>query len=324
MQAPTRPTGGEVATDGTRAVQSVSLIEHYEEVLYATVRTLWRRKILIASVAVLAGLAGLGALLVLPKTYSSEAYVQVAFSSGDASPAGGVTIDAGSVVETRSRVIRSQQLARRVVDLVGLKRLEPEIGDGRVSRWLQELVVGQDGMTDAYARDRAASKLLRMLTVRTEPRAYLITISVSAGEPALAAEIANGFVVECLREAQLQRLSDQLARARGTLSQQAATFGQKHPSFISAAAAVTDLEARLSLQRKAPEGEVIGLESVTLAEANAVPTAPNPTILIGGMVFLGLVLGTLAAVFLDGQIERFSWGKLRPPSWMWPPRSTSA
>lgn len=326
MQAPTRLKAAEAATgrtDDERAAPAVSLVEHYEEVLYATLRSLWRRKVLIFSSAVLAGLIGICALLVLPKTYTGEALVQVAFSSADA-PAGGVTIDAGSVVETRSRVIKSQQLARRVVDLVGLKRLEPEIADGAVSRWLQELAVGQDRLTEAYVKDRAADKLQRMLTVRTEPRAYLITISVSAGDPALAAEIANAFVVECLREAQLQRLSEQLARARGALAQQAATFGKKHPNLISATAAVSELEMRLDLQKKAAENEIIGLESVTLAEANAVPSAPNPKILIGGMIFLGLALGSLAAVALDGRMARFGWDKLRLASWLSLPRSTSA
>ena len=140
----------------------------------------------------------------------------------------------------------------------------------------------------------------------------------------MAAEIANAFVVECLREAQLQRLSEQLARARGALAQQAATFGKKHPNLISATAAVSELEMRLDLQKKAAENEIIGLESVTLAEANAVPSAPNPKILIGGMIFLGLVLGSLAAVVLDGRMARFGWDRLRLASLLSPPRSTSA
>ncbi|WP_439543210.1 Wzz/FepE/Etk N-terminal domain-containing protein [Hyphomicrobium sp.] len=326
MEVPTRQEAAEATTgrtDDKRSAPAVSMVEHYEEVLYATLRNLWRRKFLVLSAAVLAGLAGIFALMVLPKTYTGEAYIQVAFSSTDANPGGGVTIDASSVVETRSRVIKSQQLARRVVDLVGLQRLDPEIGDGAISSWLQALVVGRAGMTDAYVRDRAASKLLRMLTVRTEPRAYLITIGVSASDPELAAEIANAFVVECLREAQLQRLSEQLARARGALAQQAGTFGKKHPNFISATAAVSDLEERLALQKKAAADEIIGLESVTLAEANAVPSAPNPTILIGGMVFLGLVLGSLAAIMFDGQMLRFGWDKMRLASLISLPRSTS-
>jgi len=88
---------------------------------------------------------------------------------------------------------------------------------------------------------------------------------------------------------------------------------------------VSELETRLDLQKKAAENEIIGLESVTLAEANAVPSAPNPKILIGGMIFLGLVLGALAAVALDGRLSsRFGWDRLRLASLLSLPRSTSA
>ena len=122
------------------------------------------------------------------------------------------------VIETQSRLLQSHDLARRVVQQLGLEQLRPE-----VSETVQRLKETKD-QTDRLPRGCCAACRLRAI-----PRAYLITVRYTARDPALAVAITNAFVAEFLRSSKLQTLSQQRSSAEATLSRQLAKFGEKHP-----------------------------------------------------------------------------------------------
>ena len=73
------------------------------------------------------------------------------------------------------------------------------------------------------------------MSVKSDPlRTYLITVSYTGKDPALAVAITNAFVAEFLRSSKLQTLSQQRSSAEATLSRQLAKFGDKHPRVTQA------------------------------------------------------------------------------------------
>ena len=125
---------------------------------------------------------------------------------------------------------QSQDLGRRVVQQLGLERLRPALSE---SHWLPTKFYGSASPEEEKI-DHAAEQLLRGLSVSTDPRTYMIEVSYTARDPALAVVITNAFVTEFLRASRLQTLSQQRSLAAATLSQQLAIFGDKHPKAIKA------------------------------------------------------------------------------------------
>ena len=183
---------------------------YYQEGLVATIAKLWRRKLLVVATMVAALTLGIIAALVTPKQYTAEAYIRGGFTVAgqkNATDALVLGLDAANVVQTRSRIMQSHQLARQVLERLGIERLHPGWGS-RLSAWLQEMFYGDATRDPEYQQDLAATRLLRGLSVKTEPRVYQITVQYTAGNPELAALIANTFVAEYLRSTTLQTLSD--------------------------------------------------------------------------------------------------------------------
>jgi uncharacterized protein involved in exopolysaccharide biosynthesis len=280
----------------------LALRDHYDELVRATLAGLWRRKLLI--LAVVAGALFLGVLtsLLLPSRYTADAFMRVGFSSENANGSGGgamVSVDASLLVETRSRLFKSHQLARRVVDQLGLERLASEAREGTFSSFIQNLFVR--GSMHGYREDLVAAKLLRNLTVRTEARAYLITVSYTARDPELAAFIANAFVAESLKITRLQKLDEQRAIAEAALFELIGTLGERHPNVARARAKLAGAETLLAAEKRDRSRQVESTtsESVIAAEAIAVPSSPNPPLIIGMALVLGLVAGVGIAVLVD-------------------------
>ena len=191
--------------------ENAALGSYYQGVLAATIAKLWRRKLLVVAMMVAALTLGIIAALVTPKQYTAEAYIRGGFTVAGQKNATDVVVvglDAAKVVETRSRIIQSHQLARQVLERLGIERLRPVVGGSRLSAWLQEMFYGDATRDPEYQQDLAATRLLRGLSVKTEPRVYQITVKYTAGNPELAALIANTFVAEYLRITTLQMLSD--------------------------------------------------------------------------------------------------------------------
>jgi uncharacterized protein involved in exopolysaccharide biosynthesis len=144
------------------------------------------------------------------------------------------------------------------------------------------------------------------LTVRTEPRVYLIKVSYAAGDPAFAALVVNTFVAEFVREIELQKLSEQQAVAKRTLSTTLETFGEKHPQVRVAQVRLAAAEDLLRAEwNKKPE-EILrdAGERITVAQPDAVPSSPNPPVIIFLSLIVGLVAGLGCALYLPGRRNR--------------------
>jgi uncharacterized protein involved in exopolysaccharide biosynthesis len=296
---------------GHISAASLPLRAYYEDAVFAKVANLWRRKVLILAAVAVALLLGVLVSVLLPTRYTADAFVRVGFTSSETASGnnGGsiISVDASALVETHSRVFKTHQLARRVVEILGFERLGAEAGQGRLPSWLQVLV-GGGVSSPGYREDIAAAKLLRNLTVKTDPRAYLITVSYSAGNPELAALIANAFVAESLKVHALQRLNEQRASAQAALSELITTLGERHPSVARArvklAGVAAQLEAEKLNSKSAPN------ESVIAAQAIAVPSSPNPQLLVGIALLVGLIAGVGIAVVLDRFDKPLPSGKM--------------
>jgi len=243
--------------------------------------------------------------LTMPKQYTAEAYLRDALKVEDntlynkAEDRAVVAIDASMLVETQSRLLQSQAIAHRVVKRLGLERIGPAVGQNPISSWLQGEFYGDVVKSPEFQEDLAARKLLRGLSVRTEPRVYLITVNYTAGDPELAALIANTFVVELLQTITLQSFAQQLRAAERSLSVDLATLGKQHPKVLAGKMRIQAAEALLKTQLSKTTQEIERAASntnVTFASIPVVPSSPNPPFLIGIALLVGFV-GSIALAF---------------------------
>jgi uncharacterized protein involved in exopolysaccharide biosynthesis len=283
---------------------------HSEELLYATIASLWRRKLLMVAIIVTALALGSIAALVMPERYTARAFIRGGFAASDAvvtnddrsSGAPGVSLALERVIETHSRLLQSDQLARRVVERLGLERLRPEVGEGS---WLPSQFYGNAADVSGHQEDMAATRLLRSLSVKTDPRAYLVAVGYTAADSGLAALIVNAFVAEYLRSIKLQTLSQQRSSAQASLSKQLATFGDKHPKVTEARGRLAAADNLLEEQLSKSSEEILQAagQSVSLAQATTIPSSPNSPFVIGLSLLVGLVVGIGLALWL----ERARW-----------------
>ena len=286
-----------------------SLGRHYEDKLLVVLTNVWRHKLMIIATVAVALVIGIALAIMMPKQYTAAAYLQGGFgpeeaiSPDDKTSTGRVlALDASMLVETQARVLQSLQLAQRVVHRLGGPLF---VSGSPFSSWLRAQFYGDVTRTAEFQEDMAARNLLRGLSVTTEPRVYLIVIRYTAGDPARAALIANAFVVEFLQTITLQTLYQQRDAAERTLLQRRATFGEKHPKVIEAQLRLQAADARLNAQmgKTTEEIERRAGGNVTFAQADMVPSSPNPRILIGLALLIGLGGGTAMATF-RGKVHR--------------------
>jgi uncharacterized protein involved in exopolysaccharide biosynthesis len=288
------------------------------EVLHAVLASFWRRKLLVGAIVATAVALGIIALCVMPAWYTAEAYIRGVFLASDAPPkpedsrsAPSISLDLVRVIETQSRLLQSQDLARRVVQRLGLEQLRPEMSE---SRWLPDKFYGGAANIIEDPTDRAATRLLRRLSVTNDSRAYLIEVRYTSRDSALAVVIANAFVAESLRSSKLQTLSLQRSSAEATLSRQLAKFGDKHPRVMLAKmrmAATDDL-----LKEQLSEAPEVILQSAgkNVTAAIAARSSPKPPFVIGLFLLVGLVVSIAVALWLERSrlAEAFSRYYARP------------
>ena len=158
-----------------------SLDVGFGEVLHALLASLWRRRLLVGTIVAAALALGIIALLVITPSYTPEASIRGGFVASnavakdeDSKGAPSVSLDLMRVIETQSRLLQSQDLARRVVQQLGLERLQPELIE---SHWLPNPFHGSAADPKPDETDLAAAKLLRGLSVASDPlRTYLIKV----------------------------------------------------------------------------------------------------------------------------------------------------
>jgi uncharacterized protein involved in exopolysaccharide biosynthesis len=280
-----------------------SLGPHYEDKLRVVLTNVWRRKLMIIVTVAAALVIGIVLAIMMPKRYTAVAYLREGFGTEETISADDKTgtpkiiaLDASMLVETRARLLQSQQLAQRVVHRLGAFH---SVSESPFSSWLRAQFYGDAARTPEFQEDMAARRLLRGLSVTTEPRVYLIVLRYTAGDPERAALIANAFVVEFLQTITLQTLYQQRDSAERTLLEKRATLGEKHPKVVDAQMRLQAADALLSAEmgKTTEEIERAAGGDATFAQADMVPSSPNPPSLIGLALLIGLGGGIAMATF---------------------------
>lgn len=203
-----------------------SLTSHYEAVTGHALAVLWRRRIMIASIAGLSALAAGAASLALPPSYTAEVLLQFDFGqtqdvrgTGKSGPQ--IALEPASVVESEARIIRSFAIAQSVagrLEEAGQAKQAAQAGHAAKEAsagWVGSLRQALENRVQAALpalpgtrpeetaqqeteRDAQAQRLLRGLTVGNDAKAYLITIGYRDRDPKRAAETANTFATEYL------------------------------------------------------------------------------------------------------------------------------
>jgi uncharacterized protein involved in exopolysaccharide biosynthesis len=264
------------------------------EVLQAALASLWRRKLLVLGSAAIAVVLGFIAVLVMPARYTAEAYIRGGFDPSaayavtkeeDATRVGSISLDLMRVIETQSRWLQTPELARRVVQQLGLERLRPEVGE----------TVSTGGDKDGAA----AVRLLRRLSVTSDPRAYLIAVRYTTGDPDLAILITNAFVAEVLRSTRLQTLFQQRAYTQARLSTQLARFGEKHPKVAELRTQLATMNDSLKRQTSESPEAILQTAGENVTKATAAPSNPHPLRVVGLFLFVSLLIGTGVSLWLE-------------------------
>lgn len=283
-----------------------------EPVLLAMLARVWRRKLLVLGIVATALVLGIIAVVLMPARYTAQAYIRGEFVASDTLPmqvknmstgslsTGPMSLDPVRVIETQSRLLQSNRLARRVVEQLGLERLQPLLNK---PGWLPSLVKGRGAQTPEDKLDVATGRLLNGLTVTSDPRAYLITVRYSSGDPELSILIANAFVAELLRSTRLQGLFQQRYSAQATLSNQLAKFGEKHPKVAELRTQLAATNDSLEKQMNESREAILQAAGENVTKAVASPSGPTPIFVVGLLLIFGLVIGVATSLWL----ERSRW-----------------
>ncbi len=178
---------------------NVSLRQHYEDQSLGYVAAIWRRRWMIAGLALVALLASTAVSFLIHDKYTAESLIQVDLGrplspQSPQSSQAGTAVDTATIVESEARVIRSRAIARRVVRDLDLEN-DPAFAakPGLLGRFLPASETPATG-DETSAVERIAAEISRNLTVTNDTKAYLITVAYTASDPAQAARIANGII----------------------------------------------------------------------------------------------------------------------------------
>jgi uncharacterized protein involved in exopolysaccharide biosynthesis len=293
-------------------VASASVDARSGSFIQAVLASLWRRKALLVAIVAAALTLAVVTLFVLPARYTAQAYIRGEFFSApdmvakdeQSTTTGSMNLDLVRVIETQSQLLlESQPIARRVVQQIGLERLQPLVSKRRF--WP---AFGSTSKTQGDDVDTAAARLSRGLAVISNPHTYLLVIQYRAGDPELAELVANAFVAELLRSTKMQALFKQRSLAEAALAIQRAKFGDKHPGMAQAKMRLATIDALLEEQLNKSQQAILQTagENVTLATSNP----SSPTIVVICLVLLaGLAISVAVALWLER--DRW-WAHLQP------------
>lgn len=230
----------------------------------------WQRKRQVA-VFTLAGLGlALVYLLMADRIYSSEVRVFIDRTESELTRPVGQNSDPGSqvmfddqAVQSQVEILRSRDLARTVVDELDL-RSSPEFAEdaGGLVHGLLSLAGLADGASQPIAEEDFLEKYYDRLTVYQVRESRVIGVIFRAGDPQLAADVANKLVdvyLQTKREAEAQSTQ----RAGAWLREQIDTLRAK---VAEAEARVQDFRAKHGLYTPR---ENQSLDSQQLAELNS-------------------------------------------------------
>jgi uncharacterized protein involved in exopolysaccharide biosynthesis len=304
--------------------EAVHLRAHYEGVAYETLRILWARRSLIATVLAADLVLSCLALVLIGPRYTGEALIQLNFIREE--PATGpknlpmATVDAAAVVDGAARIIRSRATASAVVTRLGLEK-DPTFARQSLSSEVLTSVRSGFGLAQAMPSnyDLAVNQLMQRVTVTNDPRSYLISVSVTSDDPERSASLANAVALEYLRGQLLQQVAEAYAAAERELADLSSIYGALHLSYLNGQAKLERLQVRLNDLRDGMLSEdavrhVVG-QSFVAAEKAPVPTGPNIILILGLSAAAALAAG-IWLVLLLGPVRSnvFSLALLRARS----------
>lgn len=257
---------------------------------------------LIAAGLVVALALASGVLVLIGPYYTGRAMIQFNFVREE--PATGAkvlstaTVDAMAVLDSAAPVIRSPATADAVVTRLGLDK-DPKFAHGSLAwkvfsrvRWLLGFEVRMPSN-----HDLAEQQLMRRITITSDPRSYLISISVDAVDPESAARLANAVALEYLRGQLLQQVTESYAAAEREMSEISSIYGIRHPTYLNKQTKLESLRLRLRELRErdfdeAAASSVAG-QSFVAAKNIMVPSGPNVFLVLGLTAGAALGLGIL-------------------------------
>jgi uncharacterized protein involved in exopolysaccharide biosynthesis len=261
----------------------------------------WRRKRVVLVITAAALLFGIVAIFLLPPRYTALAYIHgqlaapsvpyVTSKEDETVSTGAVSLDLVRLIETQSGLLRSQQMARKVVEELGLQRLQP--------------IMRIPAKISGDEKDIAAALLSRDLSVENDRNSYLIAVRFTASDRELAKLIVNTFVAELVRSTSLQALSQQSVVAHAVLSNKLAKFGDKHPGVAQARTQVAATEDLMKEQLSETPEAILQAARGDVTEVIVARSSPNPRFVISLSLLIGFTVGTAVALWL----ERDRWWK---------------
>jgi len=278
---------------------------HYESVVYDTLWTLWARKWFIAAILFIAVVLASLALVLIGPRYTGEAMIQLNFTREE--PINGAklqptaSVDAAAVVDSAVRIVRSRETAVAVVARLRLDN-DPTFTHQSLSWRAFTSLRSAFGLEQVVPSDRdlAVNQVLRRITVTSDPRSYLISVSITTSDPERAAMLANAVALEYLRGQLLQQATESYAAAEREVAELSSVYGLHHPSYLSGRAKLEDVQGRLSaLRADVPNEDVVKHvtgQSFVPADKVMVPTGPNILLVLGLTVGAALAAGIWLAL----------------------------
>jgi hypothetical protein len=289
------------ATEIVMDQHSIDLRGRYEAVAQDTLRMLWYRKGLIATSVVAGIVIGLVALMGMAPRYTSEALIQVSLNSGVGTKnTSTISVSTTEVVDSVVRIIRSRTTADAVVARLGLDKDPGFQHQPVLSRWRSAAgaALGLQ-QKERTPHDLAVDALMRLVRVAAEPRSYLISVTVTAGDPESAARLANAVAAEYLRIQRLTELAAALAAAEHDLADTSLAYGARHPAYLHALDKRDQLKAQISaLGDPSATEDLIKLDaghSLIAAPEIMNPSGPNIPVILTLATLAGLTLGICLA-----------------------------
>ena len=287
--------------------KAVPVRAHYEGVAHDTLRILWHRKLLIATIPFAALLFTSMVLVLIGPRYTAEALILLNFNREEPATTAKIqpiaSMDPVAVVDSAASVIRSRTTASAVVARLELDKDPNFAHESTVWRIVSDLrtALGLVGAKPS-PRDLAVKSLMREVTVTNEPHSYLISIAITERDPERAATLANAVALEYLRGEAQKQLADKEAGVERELAQISSVYGVSHPNYVAKRAMLESLEASLDALRGGSLADdanelVIG-QSLIAAEKVTAPSGPNIMLILGLAVGAAFAVGVWLALLL--------------------------
>jgi len=283
--------------------------DHYEDLAFGILRSIARRKWLVAWLVMLTLALACITIPMLPRKYSAEALIYPNLFPRDQGrrEQSFASVDAAAIVSAEAHLIRSDAFLHAVATRLW------QVPEATTSRswatqslasldWLRATLLPETRNHSPF--DRMVAMLRDKVAVTNDTRSYIISISFAAPSPDEAARVVNAFLIQYLRDKAIQRVLDSVNAAAGQLKQQLAVYGDKHPKTLQAVADLDAARDALEVVTSRQDGDQEGVtsdQSVKLAVPNQTPTSPRGFVILGLALLSSLLAGVGLAIWLDGR-----------------------